>query len=113
MVTDWILTLFEELGEASEGTVIATLFNPEKNQPRLKQFTRDFKELYGHEPDVWAIQGYETIGLLTHAMKNAETLLPQDIAKELKAINTWQGITDNIYFDEDGKVIGKSIYKKR
>ncbi|MEW9122498.1 MAG: ABC transporter substrate-binding protein [Thermotaleaceae bacterium] len=103
----------EELGPAAEGAVIATLFNPEENKPRLKKFIRDFKELYGHEPDVWAIQGYETIELLTDAMGNAKTLLPQDIAKELKSIASWEGIADDICFDENGKVIGKSIYKKK
>lgn len=103
----------EELGEAAEGAVIATLYNQEEDHPNIIKFRRRFKELYGHEPDVWAIQGYETIMLLRDAMNNAQSLLPQDIANELRSISGWQGLRYEIYFDEDGKVMGKNVYKKK
>jgi len=100
------------LGEAAEGIVIATLFDPKDRSSELLQFINRFRERYGTEPDVYAVQGYETFKLLATAMKNAENPSPEETAKALRVISQWSGLTGTLNIEENGDVTGKVIRKK-
>ncbi|MTI81654.1 MAG: branched-chain amino acid ABC transporter substrate-binding protein [Firmicutes bacterium] len=102
----------ETLGAAAEGAVLATSYNPDSERPELEQFKQKFMEEYGQKPDVWAIQGYDSIKLLADAMNNTETPTPENIAQQLRALKDWPGIIDDISFNENGAVEGKTVYKK-
>lgn len=102
----------DELGEASEGAAIATIFNPDDNNPRLQSFIDKFEAKYKDKPDVWALQGYDSIMLLAHAIEKADSSAPSEIAKSLRSIEAFQGVTDKMSFDENGRAQGKVVYKK-
>lgn len=102
----------EQLGEASEGATIATLYNPYDGNPRLESFNEKFQAAYGTEADVWAIQGYDSIRLLALAIEEASSSLPSDIAETLRNMETIYSLLDQVHFDQDGRIQGKSIYKK-
>lgn len=100
------------LGDAAEGIVLATLLDPETDNPELIQFINNFKKRYNDEPDVYAVQGYETVKLLSAAMKATEKLTPEQIAEVLRAIEQWPGLTGTLKVEENGDVTGKIIHKK-
>lgn len=102
----------EELGQASEGAAIATIFNHDDNNPRLQSFIDKFQAKYKTQPDVWALQGYDSIKLLAYAIEKAGGSVPSQIAKSLHSIEEFEGVIDKISFDENGRVKGKVVYKK-
>ena len=66
---------------------MGTYYNPDDNQPVVKEFVGKFTKEYNEIPDPWAVQGYETIKLLCYAMKNANSIKPDKIANELQKKN--------------------------
>lgn len=102
----------DELGEDAEGVVSVTLFNPNDQRPKLKTFIEEFTKEYGLEPDIWAVQGYETVKLLAYAIEQCGSSESDKIADALHSIDEWEGLTGNISFDDTGEVQGKILYKK-
>lgn len=100
------------LGDTAEGIVISTLFDPEDDQPELVEFIDKFRKRYNEEPDVYAVQGYETVKLLSEAMKAGEKLTSDQTAQALRGIKQWPGLTGTLTVEENGDVTGKIIHKK-
>ncbi|KUO64315.1 MAG: hypothetical protein APF84_09770 [Gracilibacter sp. BRH_c7a] len=100
------------LGSAAEGVVIATLYDPNNQNPKLKQFEEEFKEYYGRVPNVYSVQGYETLQLLASAMELTDKQLPRETAEALRSMRQWPGLTGALNIEENGDVTGKVIHKK-
>ena len=102
----------EMLGEKADGTVMPTLFNPASGSPKALLFVSKFKKQYGNEPDVWAVQGYETVKMLAYAIEKAKSAESYNIAAELHDIQNWEGITGVLSFRETGEIDGKKLAVK-
>lgn len=100
------------LGAAAEGTTIATLYSPRVRNPKLEQFVESFKGHYGKEPNVHAIQGYETLKLLAAALELTDNPTPRKTAEALRAIKQWPGLTGELTVEENGDVTGKLFHIK-
>jgi len=100
------------LGHASEGVTMATLLNPNVKSENLKAFTENFKKKYAVAPDIWAIQGYESIQLLAYAIENGGGSTSADISNFLKNMASFQGVLDDISFSENGAIEGRRIFIK-
>ena len=100
------------LGHASEGVTMATLLNPDVKSENLKVFTENFKKKYAVAPDIWAIQGYESIQLLAYAIENGGGSTSADISNFLKNMASFQGVLDDISFSENGAIEGRRIFIK-
>ena len=103
----------QTLGPAAEGVVMATIYNPEDNHPSLQNFIEKFKVRYGKIPDVWAMQGFDSIHLLSWAIQQGKSPLPALVAQTLHSMPGWPGTIGTITFDENGDVVGLPILKKR
>lgn len=101
-----------DVGDASEGVTMATLLNPNDKRETLQIFTKKFKEKYKEEPDIWAIQGYESIHLLAFAIDKGGSSTSSDISNFLKNMESFEGVLDDISFNEDGGIEGRSIFIK-
>lgn len=104
--------LIESLGDYAEGITIMTLFNPHSQNPQLKEFAKLFKEKKGLEVEPWALQGYDSIKLLSEAMTRAKVPTPEAIAQELRNLKEWPTTLGNISFNEQGDVLGAQIIFK-
>lgn len=56
-------------GKAAEGVLLRAQFLPSDPQPRIKNFVDKYKAKYNETPDFFATHAYDTIKLLTEAIK--------------------------------------------
>jgi branched-chain amino acid transport system substrate-binding protein len=75
----------------------------------VRAFNDKFFERYKKLPDTSAALGYDAVKLLAHAMTNAKTTVPADIAAELHKLKSWSGVTGEHGFDGAGNVLDKSV----
>jgi branched-chain amino acid transport system substrate-binding protein len=106
------MNFIETLGDKAEGAVLATFYNPNDNSVKMKDFTAKFFEKYKEKPDVWAIQGYDSIKLLAYAIEQSGSASPSQIAKTIHSITSWESLTGNVHFDDMGRIQDKKVYKK-
>jgi len=104
--------LVEGQPEAVAGTMVLSVFHPDNPQPAVQKFDKVFQDKYGHLPDAWAAQGYDTLKILAHAIESAGSSSPQKVADSLKKMRNWQGVTGNHSFDGYGNVTDKSLVRK-
>ena len=106
------LHLPDILGKAAKNTIIVTVFDPEHSNQVTRGFVRRFKAKYGKEPDTWAAQGYDAVGLLTEAIVEGKSHLPATVATTLRLGRNWQGAAGRYSMGLDGDVIEKDIFFK-
>jgi branched-chain amino acid transport system substrate-binding protein len=89
-------------GAAAEGTTVASYFNADEPRPEVVRFNAAFTAKYGTPPDAGSALGYDCIQLLAHAMKQANSAVPEDIARALHALKDWHGVTGAFAFTPEG-----------
>lgn len=89
-------------GAAAEGTTVASFFNPDEPRPEVARFNAAFTAKYSAPPDAGSALGYDCVQLLAHAMKEAGSAVPEDVARALHALKGWRGVTGAFSFDERG-----------
>jgi branched-chain amino acid transport system substrate-binding protein len=88
-------------GPAVEGLIAPVSFFAESDDPEVKTFVTEFKNRFGMEPSSLAAQGYDSIGILLEAIKQAGTLDHEKVRDAVSAIN-YPGITGPTFFDSIG-----------
>jgi branched-chain amino acid transport system substrate-binding protein len=89
-------------GAAAEGAMVASYFNPDEPRPEVTRFNTAFTSRFGAAPDAGSALGYDCVQLLAHAMKEARSPAPEDVARALHALKGWHGVTGAFSFDEAG-----------
>ncbi|KUG02631.1 abc-type branched-chain amino acid transport system, periplasmic component [hydrocarbon metagenome] len=100
------------LGQDAEGVVMITSYSPYKQTPELIQFTQKYQDKYNEQPDVWAVQGYESLQLIGHAIKQTNSYSPAALADYLHKMEPWQTVLGKITFNEYGEIDGREVYTK-
>lgn len=104
--------LIEIAEEAAEGTVVATIFNPNDPDDKVQSFLQRFEQKYGVPANLWAAQGYDSVYLLAEAIRQANSLVPAEIIQALRGLAGWEGVTGEHSFDSQGDIVGKPVVKK-
>ncbi len=99
-------------GKAVEGTIIASIFNPNSSRKGVRDFVNICKEKFGIIPEPSEAQGYDTLKLLAYAIEKAGSTVPEKIAETIRSTKGWIGVTGQHTFTENGDVIDKHIVKK-
>ncbi|MEW9677725.1 ABC transporter substrate-binding protein [Lentibacillus sp. L22] len=92
-------------GDAGNGLIVATPWFTGKDDEKVQDFVKAYKDEYGDEPDQFAAQAYDGLYIIADALKNAgddDRDKLRDALAETKDIN---GVLGNISFDEDGDVV--------
>jgi branched-chain amino acid transport system substrate-binding protein len=100
------------LGNYAEGIAMPTVYNPTLDRPEMKSFLQEYEKQYGTQPDFWAIQGYETVKILAHAMEAAGSAMPEQIAAALSKIECYKGVQGDLTCNSKGEIVGSKIYVK-
>lgn len=98
-------------GSSVEGTVVFSLFNQNDPQAAVRGFDQRYLARYGQLPDATAAQGYDTLRLLAHAISEAHSTVPDQVANALRTTKRWQGVTGVHTFDEKGDLVAKQLAK--
>jgi branched-chain amino acid transport system substrate-binding protein len=87
-------------GKAVEGALLPV--NYFKTDPRAaaQNFTRDYKALYGAEPNQFAALAYDAAGLLAAALKAVGTDSRAKVREGLVALKGYEGATGPISYDK-------------
>lgn len=103
----------EALGDYAEGIVFLTPFSSEKPNQNSASFTEKYKKRFGVLPTANAAKIYDSLHLLAHAANQARSMRPDDLAEYLRTMEPWSGITGEVHFDDEGRVLGKNLLVKQ
>ncbi len=67
------IELLTMLGKEVKDVFLPTIFNPYSKKPEVRNFVKAFQKRHGKTPDVLAVQGYDTLYTLAHAIRHAKT----------------------------------------
>jgi len=90
------------------GTFYSTLCGPAAMYPNCARFVADFKAKFGNQPHSYASQAYDATTMMLKAIENAALAnggkMPEreDVAKAVRALQGFKGITSTITFDWKG-----------
>lgn len=107
-----VANLIEPLGQNAEGVTVTTTYSPESQRPELEKFKEKYRAKYNEEADLWASQGYESLMLIIHAISETSSCSPSVLADYLREMKAWKTVSGNLYFNKDGEIEGRKIYKK-
>lgn len=98
-------------GNAAEGVIYsARAYDPNSDEPHVKEFVGAFKQRYGEEPDIFAAYAYDAIRILVLAIKTGGTSADK-IKHALYSIRDFVGVTGSTSFDANGDVIQPAYLK--
>lgn len=103
--------LITAAGPAAEGTVVAAAFHADEPREEVARFARAFRERHGAEPDPAAAMGYDVVYTLARAMEHSGSPAPDALARGLRGLAPWEGVTGRIAFDEQGDLVGRKVVR--
>ncbi len=86
-------------GEAAEGVIATSPFNPDADNPRLVAFRTRYQTRFGAPPDAYAAHAYDGTQMVIEAIRKAG-LNRYRIRDALAAMNRWDGVTGEIVMDD-------------
>jgi branched-chain amino acid transport system substrate-binding protein len=90
------------------GTYYTTVSGPAASYPGAAAFVTAFKAKFGANPQPYAAQAYDSAAILLKAIENAareaggKVPAREDVAKAVRALKAFKGITATITFDHKG-----------
>ncbi|MBU0485490.1 MAG: ABC transporter substrate-binding protein [Proteobacteria bacterium] len=106
-------TLWKIAGEASEGTIVSTVFNTQSKDEITRKFVSDFTTRFGIMPDTWAAQGYDVVKLLADSFTLAKSTVPIVVSSYMRFMVSRHGVTGSYSFSEHGDIVGKEMFFKK
>ncbi len=80
------------------------------DRPEVEDFIEAYNQEYGREPEnAFSPLGYDAIGLIANAIRNAESAEPQAIRDALEETRGYQAVTGEISYVREGGVPPKPV----
>jgi branched-chain amino acid transport system substrate-binding protein len=99
----------------AEGLFVTTPFLPDKAGPRAADFIKAYKKKYGIDPNWFAANTYDAVGMAAAAIK-AVGQDREKIRDWLAGIDSkdkaYEGVTGKTYFDENGDCLKDAFIKE-
>jgi len=104
--------IIEIAREAADGIIYTAYdYDPQKKEPNIQHFVKDYREIYNEEPNIVSALGYDSAKIMIEALKKAKNLTGDDIKDQLYEIKDYPGITGKTSFDKNGDVEKSIIFK--
>ncbi len=104
--------LIELAGPAAEGVLLSTTFVADSPSPLVTAFVAEYKKRYGGEPNQFAAQAYDAVGILLEAIKRAgPNATRAQIRDALAATANYPGVTGETTFDRATREPNKTLAK--
>jgi branched-chain amino acid transport system substrate-binding protein len=81
--------LITQAGAAAEGVIVGTAWNSESKDPVNADFIKNYKAIYGSNPDQFAAQAYTAVWLYAKAIVSGNSISPKAIRIELLKIKSY------------------------
>ena len=104
--------LYEIGGEALDGCYFSSHYSPESTDPKVQDFVKKYQAKYGQVPDALATLGYDSMGVLADALKNAKSLGEGDIRDAIAATKAYAGVTGSISLDANRDAVKPAVVLK-
>ncbi|MCL2057401.1 MAG: ABC transporter substrate-binding protein [Oscillospiraceae bacterium] len=101
------------LGPDTGNLVVSSIFHSERPSEGIVRFQRRYAERYGTPPDVWAIQGYDSVMIVARAVADYNVTSSGQLSEYLSAADSLGSIFGETSFNERREIIGKSVYLKK
>lgn len=101
--------LMEVASDAAEGVIVPEVVALDERWPNYRHFSEIFTQKYGRPAHSNAVQGYDAVHLLTQAMRQANSSVPDKIAQALHRTKEWAGAGGEFTFDEQGDIPNKKV----
>lgn len=105
--------LYKIAGEAAEGLIAGSVFNPFDDRPEVDKFVKDFVAEYKVMPSSYAALGYDAVKMLAAAIKKSDLEDSSTIAVGLRNLGKWTGVLGTHEFNENGDDIGDLVVLKK
>jgi ABC-type branched-subunit amino acid transport system substrate-binding protein len=105
-----VVKKWEHSEKIPKKSVVPTVFDT--TEDISKTFIGHFRDEYKVEPDRYAALGYDSIKLLIHAIKKANSTRPFKIAETLRYMPPCQAVTGQYWFRKDGDVRTRKFHFK-
>ena len=90
-------------GPAADNVYVSSMWSPDRNSEATKEFVRNFKDKYGHDPDNFAACAYVSGKLAAKAMENAGTTTDSKKVRDaLAIIKTFEIAVGPMTFNNSG-----------
>ncbi|HXI10589.1 MAG TPA: ABC transporter substrate-binding protein, partial [Thermodesulfobacteriota bacterium] len=83
-------------GDLVAGSIIYSGFSPDDTDPAAKEFISSYTRRYGHAPDEFSADGYDTFMMLASALKNGGSTRPDTLKEAIIGIKGFKGVTGTI-----------------
>ncbi len=104
--------LYEIGGAALDGCYFSSHYSPDSTDPHVKDFVKKYQAKYGQVPDALATLGYDAMGVLATALKNAKSLSNTDIRDAIAATKAYSGATGSISLDANRDAVKPAVVLK-
>jgi len=100
---------------AGAGTYYVAVAGPAKEYPDTAQFIADYTAKFGGEPEPYAAQAFDSMGICLAGIEAAAKAaggMPtrQQVAEAVRAVKDYKGITGTVNFSEIGDIIPTARY---
>jgi branched-chain amino acid transport system substrate-binding protein len=99
----------EITGNNSEGIVTTCQYNPKADNPKLKEFEKNYSSKFDQQPDVFATHAYDGMNILLAGIQEVglNRTLIRDILSDLETFQGYQGVTGEITLDATWNDVGE------
>lgn len=98
------------------GTFYSTVSGPASVYPGTAKFIADFKAKFGSDPQPFAAQGYDSMGICLKAIetaakaKNGEMPTRAEVTQAIRALQGYKGITGTFTFNKIGDPVSAQYF---
>jgi branched-chain amino acid transport system substrate-binding protein len=88
-------------GPLADGVITTCQYNPDADNPKLKEFEKNYFKRFGMEPNVFAAHSYDGTNMIIEAIEKVglNRALIRDILTDMKTFNGYEGVTGKMVFD--------------
>ncbi len=94
--------------DAVKDCYFCSQYSAESKDPKLQAFLKEYKETYKMDANMFAVLGYDAMGMMVAAINKAGNADPDKIIDALKSLQ-YKGLTGETTFDENRNPIREAV----
>ena len=96
--------ILQQARGAAEGAIFtAPAYDPDSQDPAVRDFSGAFQKEHGSKPDIWAAQAYDAARIVLSALRTGASTGPE-IRNVIANIKGFDGVSGRTSFDAEGDV---------